>query len=131
IRTIFLKRFESSLAAFAGSCLDLSAKVVKWLDVNVKDDADNQARLAGWRAVNEPTLQTIHETYRSNMDENWHEEDLTEEELEELDYNLVGGSYRLGDMIDAAFDDLDQLTRFMDLVLTGAGLDDKFAKLRT
>jgi hypothetical protein len=131
IRTIFLKRFESSLAAFAGSCLDLSAKVVSWLDVNVKDDADNEARLAAWRAVNEPTLQTIHDTYRSNMDENWHEEDLTEEELEELDYNLVGGSYRLGDMIDAAFDDLDQLTRFMDLVLAGAGLDDKFAKLRT
>ena len=38
IRTIFLKRFESSLAAFAGSCLDLSAKVLHWLDVNTRLD---------------------------------------------------------------------------------------------
>lgn len=131
IRTIFLKRFESSLAAFAGSCLDLSAKILKWLDVNVKGDENRESRLAAWRAVNEPTLQAIHDTYRSTIEEGWHEEDLTEEELEELDYNLVGGSYRLGDMIDAAFDDLDQLARFMSLVLGGAGLDDKFAKLRT
>ena len=42
IRTIFLKRFESSLAAFAGSCLDLSAKVLRWLDVNTKIDPDEE-----------------------------------------------------------------------------------------
>lgn len=131
IRTTFLKRFESSLAAFAGSCLDLSAKILKWLDVNVKGDEDRESRLAKWRASNEPTLQSIHDTYRATVEEGWHEEDLTEEELEELDYNLVGGSYRLGDMIDSAFDDLDQLARFMTFVLDGAGLDDKFAKLRT
>lgn len=131
IRTIFLKRFESSLAAFAGSCLDLSTKVVKWLEVNVKGDITHGSRLESWRTANEPTLQTIHDTYRPGMDESWHEEDLTEEELDELAYNLVGGGYRLDDMINAAFDDLDQLTRFMTLVLAGAGLDDKFAKLRT
>lgn len=131
IRTIFLKRFESSLAAFAGSCLDLSAKVLKWLDVNVQGDPANADRLASWRGANEVTLQAIHDTYRSTLEEGWHEEDLTEEELEELDYNLVGGEYKLGDMVDAAFDDLDQLTRFMELVRAGAGVDDKFLKLRT
>lgn len=130
IRTIFLKRFESSLAAFAGSCLDLSSKILKWLDVNVIGDSLRESRLNSWRAANESTLQTIHDTYRSTIDEGWHEEDLTEEELEELDYNLVGGTYRLGDMIDAAFDDLDQLARFMTQILAGAGLDDKFANLR-
>ncbi|CDK00598.1 putative Helicase domain protein [Microbacterium sp. C448] len=131
IRTIFLKRFESSLAAFAGSCLDLSVKVLKWLDVNVQGDAAYEARLEAWRDSNEPTLQAIHDTYRATLEEGWHEEDLTEEELEELDYNLVGGNYRLGAMVDAAFDDLAQLTRFMALTLDGAGIDDKFAKLRT
>lgn len=131
IRTIFLKRFESSLAAFAGSCLDLSAKVLKWLDVNVQGDQVNGDRLKAWRLANEVTLQAIHDTYRSTLEEGWHEEDLTEEELEELDYNLVGGEYKLDEMVDAAFDDLDQLTRFMELVLAGAGVDDKFLKLRT
>lgn len=131
IRTIFLKRFESSLAAFAGSCLDLSAKVLRWLDVNVHGDHAAANRLDTWRAANEVTLQAIHETYRSTLDEGWHEEDLTEEELEELEYNLVGGKYKLDEMLDAAFDDLQQLTRFMELVLAGAGVDDKFLKLRT
>lgn len=131
IRTIFLKRFESSLAAFAGSCLDLSTKVLRWLDVNVKSHAANTARLAAWRSDHEPTFQQIHDTYRSTLEEGWHEEDLTEEELEELDYNLVGGAYRLDEMIASAFDDLDQLARFMDLVVDGGGIDDKFAKLRT
>lgn len=131
IRTIFLKRFESSLAAFAGSCLDLSAKVLKWLDVNVQGDQVYGDRLTAWRLANEVTLQAIHDTYRSTLEEGWHEEDLTEEELEELDYNLVGGEYKLDEMVDAAFDDLDQLTRFMELVLAGAGVDDKFLKLRT
>ncbi|GAC1383063.1 MAG: helicase-related protein [Marmoricola sp.] len=130
IRTIFLKRFESSLAAFAGSCLDLSAKVLGWLDVNTKVDPDQESRLADWRAANEPTLKAIHDRYRATLEEVWHEEDLTEEELNELDYNLVGGEYRLQDMIDAAFEDLDQLQRFMDLILGGAGVDDKYLRLR-
>lgn len=130
IRTIFLKRFESSLAAFAGSCLDLSAKVLRWLDVNTKIDSDQEIRLAEWRTVNEPTLKAIHDRYRATLEEVWHEEDLTEEELNELEYNLVGGDYKLQEMIDAAFEDLDQLRRFMGLILGGAGYDDKYLRLR-
>lgn len=130
IRTIFLKRFESSLAAFAGSCLDLSAKILQWLAVNTKIDATQEARLETWRANNEATLQAIHDRYRATLEEVWHEDDLTEDELDELDYNLVGGDYNLHGMIDATFDDLDQLKRFMDLVLAGAGYDDKYLRLR-
>lgn len=130
IRTIFLKRFESSLAAFAGSCLDLSAKVLRWLDVNTKIASDQEDRLEQWRKTNESTLQAIHDRYRSTQDEVWHEADLTEEELNELEYNLVGGDYNLQAMIDAAFEDLDQLNRFMDLILVGAGYDDKYLRLR-
>lgn len=126
IRTIFLKRFESSLAAFAGSCLDLSAKVLRWLDVNTKIDPDQEGRLITWRSDNEPVLQAIHDSYRSSLEEVWHAEDLSEEELNEIEYNLVDGDYRLQEMIDAAFEDLDQLTRFMELILAGAGIDEKY-----
>ncbi len=130
IRTIFLKRFESSLAAFAGSCLDLSAKVLRWLDVNTKIDPDQESRLATWRSANEPILEAIHDRYRATLEEVWHAEDLTEEELSELEYNLVGGDFELQEMIDAAFEDLDQLSRFMGLILGGAGIDDKYLRLR-
>lgn len=130
IRTIFLKRFESSLAAFAGSCLDLSAKILDWLQVNTKLDGDQEERLNAWRQANEPTLKAIHDRYRSTLDEVWHEEDLTEEELDELEYNLVGKNYKLQEMINAAFEDLDQLSRFMDLILVGAGIDEKYLRLR-
>lgn len=130
IRTIFLKRFESSLAAFAGSCLDLTAKILRWLDVNTKIDLDQEARLVDWRVANEATLRAIHDRYRSSLEEVWHAEDLTEEELNELEYNLISGDYKLHEMIDAAFEDLDQLKRFMDLILGGAGYDDKYLRLR-
>ena len=76
------------------------------------------------------SLKAIHDRYRATLVEVWHEEDLTEEELNELEYNLVGGDYKLHEMIDAAFEDLDQLTRFMDLILAGAGVDDKYLRLR-
>ncbi len=130
IRTIFLKRFESSLAAFAGSCLDLSAKVLHWLDINTKSNPGQEIKLTAWRAANETTLQNIHDRYRASLDEVWHEEDLTEQELSELEYNLVGGDYKLNEMVDAAFEDLDQLTRFMELILVGAGIDEKYLRLR-
>jgi superfamily II DNA or RNA helicase len=130
IRTIFLKRFESSLAAFSGSCLDLAVKIVRWLEANTTISPVEERRLASWRGANDSTLQAIHDRYRSTLDEGWHDEDLTEEELSELDYNLVGGDYRLQDMIDAAFEDLDQLARFMSLVEAGAGVDDKYLRLR-
>jgi len=131
IRTVFLKRFESSLAAFAGSCIDLTSKILHWMDVNVKGDEQGQIRLQEWRARHESTIKALHHEYRPTIEEGWHEEDLTEEVLEELENNLVGGSYRLQEMIDAAFGDLDQLVRFMELILNGAGLDEKYARLRT
>ena len=131
IRTTFLKRFESSLAAFAGSCLDLSAKVLHWLEVNTNVDPDHVKRLDEWRSKNEPTLKAIHDTYRSTLEEVWHEdEDVTEEEFDELEENLIGGDYKLDEMISSAFDDLDQLVRFMELILQGARIDDKFLRLR-
>lgn len=130
IRTVFLKRFESSLAAFAGSCSDLSAKILRWMDVNAKGDAGNAKKLEEWRTRHEPTFKALHDEYRSTIEERWHEEDLTEEVLEELEYNLTGGAFKLDEMIDAAFGDLDQLVRLMELILDGAGFDNKYARLR-
>ena len=57
IRTIFLKRFESSVAAFAGSCLDLSAKMLAGSTSTRRSIPTRRADSPTWRAANEPTLQ--------------------------------------------------------------------------
>ena len=49
-----------------------------------RSDPDYEARLATWRTDNEPTLQAIHDEYRSTLEEVWHPEELTDEELDEL-----------------------------------------------
>lgn len=130
IRTIFLKRFESSIAAFAGSCLDLSAKIMRWLDVNVAASPDHAERLVKWRAANQPILDQIHQKYRPTLEEPVYDVDLTEEELDELEWNLVGGEYDFEKMLDATFDDLDQLHTFLLQILAGGGIDSKYECLR-
>lgn len=129
IRTIFLKRFESSVAAFAGSCIDLSAKILSWLDVNTKASPTHEARLIQWRARHEPLLEQVHARYRSNVEQNWGVEDLTEDELNELEFNLVGGEYDFKKMLDAAFEDLTQLERFLERIADAGDADDKYIRL--
>lgn len=133
IRTVFLKRFESSVAAFAGSCLDLTAKVLVWLDANVSGDPVAEARLAQWRELNDDLLLKVHELYRPTIEmmELELSDDLTEEELDELEINLDPADYDVPQMIDAAFEDLYQLHKFLeriaDVAISG---DDKYLRLR-
>jgi superfamily II DNA or RNA helicase len=133
IRTVFLKRFESSVAAFAGSCLDLTAKILVWLDANVTGDAAAVARLAQWRQLNDGLLDKVHELYRPTLEMQALElsDDLTEEELEELEINLDPGEYDIPAMVDAAFEDLHQLQKFLDRIVDVAiSGDDKYQRLR-
>jgi superfamily II DNA or RNA helicase len=133
IRTVFLKRFESSVAAFAGSCLDLTAKILVWLDANVAGDATATKRLNEWHARNDDLLTKVHDRYRPTLDmpDTALPEDLTDEELEELEINLDPAEYDLPMMIDAAFEDLRQLAAFLerieDVAIVG---DDKYAQLK-
>jgi hypothetical protein len=133
IRTVFLKRFESSVAAFAGSCLDLTAKILVWLDANVQNEAIATQRLEEWHVRNDDLLTKVHERYRPTfeMPDTALREDLTEEELDELEINLDSTEYDLPAMIDAAFEDLRQLAAFLeridDVAIVG---DDKYARLK-
>jgi len=133
IRTVFLKRFESSVAAFAGSCLDLTAKVLVWLDANVAGDAIAERRLREWHLRNDDLLDKVHNLYRPTLDmpDIALPEDLTEEEFDELEMHLNPDDYDLPQMIDASFEDLRQLCAFLeridDVAIVG---DDKYARLR-
>jgi len=130
IRTTFLKRFESSVAAFAGSCMDLSANIIKWLQANTTDAPEYAKRLENWRQRNEPLLQQLQQKYRPTAEiEPWNTDDMTEEELGELDLHLMVDDYRWQDMLDAAFEDLTQLGRFLERIADAGDADDKYEKL--
>jgi hypothetical protein len=131
IRTTFLKRFESSVAAFAGSCLDLAAKVLLWLDVNTQDSPTSAARLRSWRERHDNLLAGVHDRYRhgQEMATASLSEDVTEEELEELELHLDPAEYDIDAMVEATFEDLTQLGRFLERIADAAGVDDKYARL--
>ncbi|MBK9421656.1 MAG: hypothetical protein IPN44_11515 [Flavobacteriales bacterium] len=51
IRTLFLKRFESSSKAFEGSCYRLLQKIFAWVTVHSESDHDER-RLERWKTKN-------------------------------------------------------------------------------
>lgn len=128
IRTTFLKRFESSIAAFAGSCLDLSRKTFHWLEVNTKASPEHAERLHDWYARHEPTLREVQERYRAGLAETWLPDDVTEAEFDET-YDLTGGEYDFERMFDVALEDLVQLGRLLDRVADAGVIDDKYLRL--
>ena len=132
IRTTFLKRFESSIAAFAGSCLDLTTKVLNWLTINSSGDADAEERLQAWTDTYGALRQRVHDQFRPTREfiEVIDTSDLTAEELDELELALDPDEYKLDEMRKAAFDDLDQLRIFLELSLAAEGGDDKYDHLR-
>lgn len=133
IRTVFLKRFESSVAAFAGSCLDLTDKIVEWLLVNVAEFPEYAERLQRWRNLNADLLARVRTDFRpATLDEAEEEDasDLTLEELQEMEHFLEPSEYDLPAMLDAAFEDLVQLQRLLERVAqVGPKGDDKVRRL--
>jgi hypothetical protein len=137
IRTVFLKRFESSVAAFAGSCLDLTEKILVWLHINTHSFPDHAERLATWRKLNGDLLKHVRSEFRpsepddSTLDADVEDvSDVTPEEFEELDEFLDPEHYDLERMLEAAFEDLTQMQRLLERVAgVGAAGDDKYARL--
>lgn len=131
IRTTFLKRFESSVAAFSGSCLDLAAKILRWLDANTRQDASQSQRLADWRKRHDDLLDDVHVRFRSTqqMPETEIGDDVTLEELEELEIHLPAEHYDIDAMVQAAFEDLLQLARFLERIADAGQVDDKYSRL--
>ncbi len=118
IRTLFLKRFESSARAFESSCWRLLQKLLAWVTVHSQTDHD-QRRLERWKikhgALINYTQSHNHELWPDEADEDQIEEFLTEDHLaavEQLDADL----YKLDEIIDDTYDDLDQLAEFLNLL---------------
>ncbi len=60
IRTLFLKRFESSAKAFEGSCWRLMQKLLAWVTVHASSEHQHR-RLERWTKKNEDLVRYVHE----------------------------------------------------------------------
>jgi hypothetical protein len=136
IRTVFLKRFESSIAAFAGSCADLAMKIAQWILDNSSSMPQHAKAVESWAKRNKDLLEEVHELFRPGVDfEELQKSDDDDEDLfGEVGVNandLDPSEFDLDAMFEAAFEDLLQLTSFMERTVTvGQMNDDKFQKLK-
>jgi superfamily II DNA or RNA helicase len=119
IRVQFLKRFESSITAFEQSCQNLLLKFLAFLEVNNQSKREKE-RLEKWRTRNADLLTHILARRKELDEENDSEE--TEETLGEefLDHfePLDRKTYRVDEIFDDTFDDLDTLVKFLEELKT-------------
>ncbi len=115
IRTLFLKRFESSARAFEGSCWRLMEKLLAWVTVHAKSDHDLR-RLDRWKAKHGDLIGYV----QAHQLELWGddaEEDEVEEFLSEDVLNAIAildpAKFDVDAILDDTFDDLEQLADFL------------------
>jgi hypothetical protein len=115
IRTNFLKRFESSVVAFEFSCDRLMRKLLAFLTVNSKTDAEKK-RLARWKTVKSEVLGLARQkvlTLWGEVDESDADEDVVPSELLDAIEALDRDQYDVASMMQETYDDLDQITDFI------------------
>jgi len=131
IRIQFLKRFESSARAFEMSCETLLLKFLGWVEKHSKSEAEKR-RLERWKAQNAEIIgyvrQHEYELF-GEADEEADEDVITDEMLEEIE-PLPPDDYRVDEILDETYLDLDQTVRFLDeLKQFEPAHDDKLRKL--
>lgn len=132
IRTVFLKRFESSLAAFTGSCLDMTRRITDWVELNTAGGTSERQRLEAWETAHSPVVGALVDMFRPGAAPDVEADDdlQTDEESEYDEIHLDPVKFDVAKMLDDAFADLDQLARLLHLC-HGVGLvgDNKYAQL--
>lgn len=116
IRTQFLKRFESSVAAFELSCDRLLQKLLAFLEVHSQPGAE-QKRLERWKAQNAKVLDYIAQrrsAFWAEEGEEPEDEDIVSEEMLAAVEKLDRADYDVPEMINETFLDLAEITRFLE-----------------
>ena len=132
IRTLFLKRFESSARAFEGSCWRLLQKLLAWVTVHAESDHD-QRRLERWKIKNAELIGYVHahqlELWPQDAAEDQAEEFLSEDILNAVE-RLDPALFKVDEIIDDTLDDLDQLAEFLaEVAKVKPAQDDKLKAL--
>src|SRR5439155_10955528 len=116
IRTQFLKRFESSVRAFELSCDSLLLKLLAFVTKHAETPAE-QHRLAGWRKRHDDLISYVNERLRElsgNTSADDEDEDILTEEMLEDVKELSRDEYKVEEIINESYDDLETLTDFLD-----------------
>lgn len=132
IRTNFLKRFESSVAAFELSCNRLLRKLLAFLEVHCETGAEKKL-LERWKNQHAETLQYAVRRQRDlwgEDEEDTDEEDIVPQEMIAAVQKLDRAEYKVEEMMTETFLDLDQIVQFIDEAAKfEAKHDDKLQKL--
>lgn len=117
IRTLFLKRFESSAKAFEGSCWRLLQKLLAWVTVHASSTHQHH-RLERWTKKHEALVKYVHEAApKLGLEDE--EEDVGEPILNEDILNKVEkldpDNYDVERIFDDTLDDMEQLAEFLKL----------------
>lgn len=114
IRTNFLKRFESSVAAFELSCIRLLLKLLAFLRVHSVTD-DEKRQFEQWRTRNNEVLSYAAERQLELGDEDeQRDEDIVPQEMLDKVEHLGRIEYDVAGMISETFQDLDQIVQFLN-----------------
>lgn len=127
VRTLLLKRFESSAVAFQSSCEDLLLKLLYFVELHSPKTAQR------WKDQHTTLLNSIYEHLRQrlgNGSEEELDEDVIPEEFKKKIEKLNEREFNTTDMVLDTMLDLDVLARFLD-ELTGftPANDDKLQTL--
>jgi superfamily II DNA or RNA helicase len=114
IRTNFLKRFESSVWAFEQSCDRLLEKLLAFVEVHSETDAEKK-RLRRWKDQNADILGYAAQLtlkLDGEPDEEADEDVVPQELLDKVE-RLNRDEYKVDEILDETFLDLDQIVRFL------------------
>ncbi|WP_061023201.1 helicase-related protein [Bradyrhizobium sp. CCH5-F6] len=115
IRTNFLKRFESSVAAFELSCDRLLRKLLAFLEVHSETESEKR-RLERWKSQNAEVLGYA----AARQLELWPDEDsdldddVVPQEMLDAVEHLKREDYDVAEMMSETFLDLDQIVQFIE-----------------
>ncbi|MDE0662088.1 MAG: helicase-related protein [Gammaproteobacteria bacterium] len=116
IRTNFLKRFESSIAAFELSCDRLLKKLLAFLEVHSSRDTERK-RLDRWKAQHKETLGHAAQRqldFWGEEDDEAVDEDVVPQEMIDAVDPLDRAEYDVEAMMVETFRDLNQIVRFLE-----------------
>lgn len=115
IRTQFLKRFESSVTAFELSCDRLLQKLLAFAEVH-SDSAAEKKRLERWKSQHAEVLGDSRERQRDlwGQNEGEQDEDVVPQEMLDNVERLDRNDFKVSEMLQETFLDLDQIVQFLD-----------------
>lgn len=116
IRTLFLKRFESSVRSFELSCDRLMRKLLAFLEVHSQTSSEKK-RLERWKQQNAEVLDYAYrrqlELWSDGGEEDPDEDVVPQEFLEDVE-ELPRDEYDVAEMMQETFLDLAEIAKFLE-----------------